>query len=172
MKRECDDKQLKKWIRQIAGGDTEALVLLYDALFDALCLFVLTFLGGYNEAEDVVQETFIRVYQNAGQFEGKSSAKTWIFSIAKNLCLDVLKKPRVDELSEGLMEMSDIFSELESAEVLSCLDEKERQVIVLRIFGGFQIGEIAILLCLTERQISYCQKQAYQKLKAYYAENH
>ena len=37
MKRECDDKQLKKWIRQIADGDTEALVSLYDALFRPLC---------------------------------------------------------------------------------------------------------------------------------------
>ena len=78
MKRECDfrqisdDKQLKFWLKQMAEGDTQAFKLLYEALYQAVFLFVFSHIDDCDCAEDLVQDTFISVYQSASQYQGKS----------------------------------------------------------------------------------------------------
>jgi RNA polymerase sigma-70 factor (ECF subfamily) len=50
--------------------------------------------GSLQDAEDLVQETFVRALQNYGSFQGKSSLRTWLYRIATNVCLDMLRKRR------------------------------------------------------------------------------
>ena len=98
--------------------------------------FILSILRSYTHVEDAAQETFIRVYQNAGQFEEKSTAKTWIFSIAKNLCLDTLKKEsKISVQANSTRDRCD-FSLQESNEALRCLEDSEQQIMALYAFGG------------------------------------
>lgn len=60
-------------------------------------------LGSAFDAEDAVQETMIRAWRNREQFEGRASAKTWLYRIATNVCLDELKNRsrRVRPIEEG-----------------------------------------------------------------------
>jgi RNA polymerase sigma-70 factor (ECF subfamily) len=50
-------------------------------------------LGGRPEAEDAVQEAFLRAWSHRARFEGRSSYRTWLFRIATNTCVDVLRRP-------------------------------------------------------------------------------
>ncbi|MFB6721434.1 sigma-70 family RNA polymerase sigma factor [Kribbella sp. NPDC056345] len=51
-------------------------------------------LGSYDEAEDMVQETFLRAWRSRDTFEGRSSVRTWLYRIATNLCIDDVRRPR------------------------------------------------------------------------------
>jgi RNA polymerase sigma-70 factor (ECF subfamily) len=62
-----------------------------DGIEGPLAKFVFGYVRDRHAAEDLVQETFLRVIRNLDRFRGHSSMRTWIFSIARNLCLDYLK---------------------------------------------------------------------------------
>ncbi len=64
---------------------------MVDQLQEPLRRFVLGFIRDRHAAEDLVQETFLRVMRNLHRYRGQASLKTWIFAIARNLCLDYLK---------------------------------------------------------------------------------
>src|ERR1043165_6561057 len=52
-------------------------------------------LGSYDEAEDLVQETFLRAWRGYDDFQGRSSLRAWLYRIATNACIDVRHPPRV-----------------------------------------------------------------------------
>ncbi|MGW3301086.1 sigma-70 family RNA polymerase sigma factor [Streptomyces rubiginosohelvolus] len=64
-------------------------------------------LGSYAEAEDAAQQTLVRAWQNAGQFEGRSSLRSWVYRIATNVCLDALAAGRRRALPMDLSGPSD-----------------------------------------------------------------
>ena len=81
-----------KLLEKISQGDESALVRLMSKHKDPVFRFAYRYLGNPSDSEEVTEEAFIRVYQNAPRFKPKASAKTWIFSIALNLARDRLRK--------------------------------------------------------------------------------
>jgi RNA polymerase sigma-70 factor (TIGR02960 family) len=65
---------------------------LFDSLKTELTSFCYRMLGSIDDADDAVQETFIRVWENWNSFRQESSYKTWVYRIASNLCLDKLRQ--------------------------------------------------------------------------------
>lgn len=59
-----------------------------------LVAYCYRFFASYPEAEDAVQETMLRAWRNAGSFEGRASLRTWLYSIATNICLDMKRAPQ------------------------------------------------------------------------------
>ncbi len=60
------------------------------------------FFGSYAEAEDAVQETMVRAWQHAADFEGRSSLRTWLYRVATNICLDMQRAPQRRSLPADL----------------------------------------------------------------------
>jgi len=81
-----------KLLEKIGQGDESALVRLMFKHKDPVFRFAYRYLGNPSDSEEVTEEAFFRVYQNAPRFKPKASAKTWIFSIALNLARDRLRK--------------------------------------------------------------------------------
>ncbi len=67
---------------------------LYDKYHQDLFQFLFYMVRNREEAEDLVQEVYIRVIHSYKRFEGKSSEKTWLFSIAKNVAIDHFRKQK------------------------------------------------------------------------------
>lgn len=77
-----------------------ALTALFEQYADRLYHLALGLLGDEDSAEDVVQDTFLAVFRNRFQFEGRSSAGTWLYRIAYNLSLDRLRSKQTLPLPE------------------------------------------------------------------------
>lgn len=123
-------------------------------------------MGNQEDAHDLAQEVFLRVYRNLHKFQGRSSFSTWLFTIASNICRDELRKRQrrvqADSLSEpvqftdGEVER-EIADESMTPETLSLkrelndeiqavvdqLPPEQKEAIVLREFQGFSYEEIA-----------------------------
>ncbi|MDR3458242.1 MAG: sigma-70 family RNA polymerase sigma factor [Verrucomicrobiae bacterium] len=79
-------------LEAIAGQDQQALAILYRRRGDLVYSFLLRMLGNSAEAQEVLQDTFLRLWRRAGEFDaGRSSATSWLLMLARGLALDKLR---------------------------------------------------------------------------------
>ncbi len=76
----------------ITSGDPSEFTSLIEPYRQELHLHCYRLLGSLHEAEDLVQETMLRAWQYRATFKGQASLRTWLYRIATNACLDVLKR--------------------------------------------------------------------------------
>ena len=87
----CSDEQL---LGRYARGELEAMEVLLARYKRPLFHFVLRLVRERGKAEDLLQESFLRMVEHAASFHGSSSVKTWLFRIARNLCIDELRRQK------------------------------------------------------------------------------
>jgi RNA polymerase sigma factor (sigma-70 family) len=85
------DQQL---FRRVAAEDEEAFRELYDRFADRVFRYALTLVRNRHLAEEVAQEAMIAVWKNASRFEGRSKVSTWIFGVARNKALDLMRREK------------------------------------------------------------------------------
>ncbi len=123
-------------------------------------------MGNHEDAWDLAQEAFLRVYRNLNRFQGRSSFSTWLFTITTNICRDELRKRQRQikahslsepirvkdgEIERDIVDDSMIPEDIslqrelrdEIQEVINNLPEEQKEVIVLREIQGFSYEEIA-----------------------------
>jgi len=81
-------------------GDEKALEILIKRYLKLIYSFAFRFVSSSQEAEDIAQEVFIKMWRNLKKFDKNKKFKNWIFSIAKNTCLDAMKKKKTIPFSE------------------------------------------------------------------------
>ena len=125
------------------------------------------------QAEDAVQETFLKAYKALGQFRGESSEKTWLFRIGMNVCRDmrrgrwfryVDRRVTPDTLPIPAAEADEDHEELAQAIVL--LPDEYKEVILLHYYQGWGIAEIAEMMELPEGTISSRLSRGRKKLES------
>ena len=80
------------YINQLLIGDTKAMTVLVDRYKDLIYTLALRMLKNREEAEEVSQDTFIKMYKSLAKFKGDSKFSTWLYKVAYNNCLDRIKK--------------------------------------------------------------------------------
>ena len=80
------------FINKILDGDSSAFAVLVDRYKDLVYTLAIRMVKNKEEAEEVAQDTFIKVYKSLAKFKGDSKFSTWIYKVAYNTCLDRLKK--------------------------------------------------------------------------------
>lgn len=79
--------------RRFTDGDKEALTQIIRLYKDGLTYFLSGFCGGnLNEAEELTEETFVRLYVKKPKYSGRSSFKTWLYSVGRNIAVDYVRK--------------------------------------------------------------------------------
>ena len=123
----------------------ETVIHTYGSILYRLCFVML---GNESDAEDAVQEAFIRYLQKAPQFENPDHEKAWLITVATNQCRDILRfrkrHPQID--SEYLQGLSTCSSDSGILEALMTLPEKLRLVLTLYYVEEYRIDEIARMI--------------------------
>jgi RNA polymerase sigma-70 factor (ECF subfamily) len=88
---DLDDKQL---IKNYLYGDEESLSILIDRHLKPVFNFVYRLCGSKIEAEDITQDTFLKVWKKIKKYNGQNSFKTWLYIIARNTTIDYLRKKK------------------------------------------------------------------------------
>src|SRR5690242_7394670 len=177
-------------IRAAQRGDAEAFETLVRAYDQSVLRIAMNLLRSPEDARDIYQEAFLRVYKNLNNFRFDCSFHTWLYRIVTNICLDQLRKrkvrkeePSVVETSEGPVDRMDAFEE-ESAHAdpersfwnrelkqriegaLQDLTPRERMVFGLRHYQGLRLRNIGEILGTTEEAAKNCLFRATQKMRS------
>ena len=149
-------------IEQLKHGDQRALGQLYQAFSSGVFAYCLKILADRQLAEDVVQETFLKVRQHAGSIQKNESFKSWIFRIARNEALMQIRKHRpngqIDDNTIWEEETPHVkFVKSERAEIvnrmLESLKYEYREVLVLLVYENMSYAEIAAITGATESSV-------------------
>lgn len=158
---------------RVADRDTRALAELYAATRDAVYSLALGFLRNADDAQDLTQDTFVRVWDAAGQYRSKGAPMAWLLTVARNLARMRLRQSgRSEALSED--EWNAIPSDrpvgledrLTLQTALAALDDAERQVVLLHASSGLKHREIAALLGLPLSTVLSKYQRALKKMRA------
>ena len=151
------------------SGDTAAFELIVMRFKDQIINYICRSVGDYHQAEDLAQETFIRIYKNADSYEPRSKFKNWLYLIATNLCRNEIRdrsrrktdllarKSTGDKESDSLdifpdfRYMPDRLYEKKERELIiqqkiNCLPENQRLCLILVTYQGMRYEEIAEII--------------------------
>ena len=140
------------WLSQIADGDMDALQRLYDAVGNQVYGFALSLVRSPQDAEDVLQETFLRIHAHAVQYRPQGKPLAWIFTIARHAAMDKKRRrPPTQPLTDA--EEAVDLSAVERADhrllltsLLNHLSEEDRQILILHAAVGLTFREIAAVM--------------------------
>lgn len=88
----------KKWLTALAKGDQSALGGIYEMYGERIFRYTYRMLGNRSDAEDATAETFLRVLRRATELRADGAFRTWLFRIARNLCIDKMRQHKLMEL--------------------------------------------------------------------------
>jgi RNA polymerase sigma-70 factor, ECF subfamily len=172
-------------VERARAGDSDAFRLLVEQHSRSIFRLAFRMTGNEQDAEDVVQETFLRAYKQLNRYEARSSFSTWLFRIATNYSLDLIRmrKRHEDKRERGTDEERDILQNIAMDtpgpdrvvygsqvrdRVNAALDElspQERTAFVLRHFEGLSIEEIGATLGTGANATKHSIFRAVQKLR-------
>jgi RNA polymerase sigma-70 factor, ECF subfamily len=182
--------QVDALIRAAQRGDQEAFEQLVRAYDQSVLRLAMNLLRSPEDARDVYQEAFLRVYRNLHSFRFDCSFHTWLYRIVTNICLDQLRKrkvrkeePAVVETSDGPIDRMEAFEEdaaqadpersmwnrelrQKIEDALQDLTPRERMVFELRHYQGLRLRNIGEMLGTTEEAAKNCLFRATQKMRA------
>jgi RNA polymerase sigma-70 factor (ECF subfamily) len=165
-----------------AGGDEDAFRVLVERHSRSVFRMAFRITGSAEDAEDVVQDTFVKAYQQLARFESRSHFSTWLYRIGFNCAIDHLRsRPKLeaaqppemlnelapttsDPTSEDLVFAGEIGARVQQA--LSSLSEQERAAFLMRHFHGCSIEEICTALGLKTNAAKHSIFRAVRKMRA------
>jgi len=173
-------------VARVRAGDTDGFRMLVERHSRGVFRLAYRITGNEADAEDVVQEAFLRAYRQLDRYELRSSFGTWVGRIAANYALDLVRskrwtverQPQVDEQGESLFDRlrsGEPSQErlLLSAEVkrrfeqtMAALSQQERTAFEMRHFDGMSIEQIGSILNLGESAAKNSIFRAVRKLRA------
>lgn len=167
------DAALDNCIRRIAAGEPEAMAQLYEQTRSAVYGFALSVLKDPHDAEDVLHDAYLHIWNAAGSYRARGRPMSWMLTIVRNLALDHLRRQkRTETLSwedwqERFEDRPAVTTEdrLLLASLLSALSDEERQIVTLHALTGLKHREIAALLELPLPTVLSKYSRALKKLQ-------
>jgi len=161
--------QIGDLLAKVANKDGAAFQQLYDQFADRVYRYAFTILHDKHLAEEITQETMIVVWNGADRFRGRSKASTWIFGIARNQALTLLRKEKRTENVENpvLVQPDPSKNIIQHERVMTALDElsdDHREVVYLTFYEGLSYGEIAGILGIPSGTVKSRMFHAKRKL--------
>lgn len=150
-------------IGRVATGDRRAFARFMDRHGDFIYATAVRLTGNRADAQDAVQDTFLRVWRNAGSWrpDGGAAVRTWLYRIAHNVCIDMLRKRRPqnvlsETIDSGVATDSAVQEQETKAAVTNALrqlPERQRAVLVLCHYQGLSNAEAATMIGTTVKGV-------------------
>jgi RNA polymerase sigma-70 factor, ECF subfamily len=153
-------ENLTEAVARVRSGDAAAFQKIVDATSSRLVRVAARMLGSVVDAEDVVQEAYVKAYRalQTGEFDGRANVSTWLFRIVTNQAIDAMRgrarRPKpTDTADESISDLASAEQQLalsELSEWMSELPADQRAALVLKAVEGMTSPEIAEILECSE----------------------
>lgn len=173
-------------VQAALAGDTKAWDRLLACYERPIYNFALRTVGHHDDALDLVQETFLSVYRNLHRFSGKSSFKTWLYTIASRRTVDLFRRRKPTESLDDSDQPMDVHLSTDAARreespvtallrhetnrhllrLLRQLSDEERMVVELKCFGEMTFDEMETALQISANTLKSRFYGALRKMKA------
>ena len=161
---------------RLATGDEVAFRMLVERHIDRAYAIALRIVGNAADAEDVVQDTMLKVWSHRGRWQhGRAKFSTWLYRVISNRCIDLRRKPRsedVDAVPEMADPQPDASAMIERNEVRDLLEgamqrlpEQQRLAVILSYHENMSNGEIAEVMDTTIAAVESLLKRGRQQLR-------
>jgi RNA polymerase sigma factor (sigma-70 family) len=169
------------YINLVLNGDTNAFAALVDRYKDMVYTLSLRMIRNREEAEELAQDTFIKVYRSLGKFKGESKFSTWLYKVAYNTCLDRLKKNKGEQYviaidaytEEQVAALNNAFDTIEDKErkqmlqdCLHLLPGEDSFLLTLYYFEEQSVKEISKIIGVTSNHVKIKLFRSRKKLAA------
>ena len=171
----------EKLLLRVAQGDKEAFQRLYQNTDKTIYGFILSILRNPQDAEEIMQETYLKIWTSAAGYKSQRKPLAWMFTIARNLCYMKFRDQKreadigLSDLSEG--ELGEFCPQIEDAAdkmvlkaALHILNEEERQIVLLHTTAGMKHREIAADLEMPLATVLSKYNRAMKKLQKHLRE--
>ena len=165
--------------RRFLEGDDDGIVEIIKDHKDGLMFYLNSFVQNIHLAEDLTEDTFVKLIARRPRFSGKSTFKTWLYAIGRNVALDFLRKnaklPTVsaEEAMTLIADEADVARQylcserkLQVHKALKQLNDEYRQVLVLVYFEDFQNDQVASIMGKSKKQVENLVYRAKLSLKS------
>jgi RNA polymerase sigma-70 factor, ECF subfamily len=171
-------------IEKIIDGETELFANIINHYQKRILILVRRYIKSEDDADDAVQEIFIKVYNNLDKFKFKSNLGTWIYRIAVNHCLEIKRKQsskknlylvmnyeeQVDTLRSDIKSPEQTMEDKELAKRINDianrkLSKKQKAVFMLKYLDDLPIKDIAYILGMKEGTVKTHLGRSYQKIR-------
>jgi RNA polymerase sigma-70 factor (ECF subfamily) len=168
-----DDSEL---LDLLATGDEAAFRMLVERHIDRAYAIALRIVGNAADAEDVVQDTMLKIWSHRGRWQhGRAKFSTWLYRVVSNRCIDLRRKPRtenvetVPEVADGQPDAASIIERNELNDLLELamqrLPEQQRVAVILSYHENMSNGEIAQVMDTTVAAVESLLKRGRQQLR-------
>jgi RNA polymerase sigma-70 factor (ECF subfamily) len=161
---------------KLAAGDEAAFRMLVERHIDRAYAIALRIVGNAADAEDVVQDTMLKIWSHRGRWQhGRAKFSTWLYRVISNRCIDLRRKPRnenvetVPEIADGqpgaveIIERNELNGMLELA--MQRLPEQQRIAVIFSYHESMSNGEIAEVMDTTVAAVESLLKRGRQQLR-------
>ena len=167
--------QIDHLMSRIRSGDGTALEKLYEGMHKPVFFYALRLCGNYDAAEDVMQDTFVTLMRKSSAYRAEGKGRAWLFTVAKNLVVDLQRKQsRTDDFSV-LTEMpgADDFTVqsdtgIDALQMLDGLSSREKNIVLLRLLGDMTLTEVAQELHIPKGTVFWTYNNAVKKMRKQY----
>lgn len=170
-----NSEELVQLCKKMQGGDSAAFATLYEELYTPLYRFVYGLTFSREDAEDIVQEAFVKMAQAINRFSG-GSVLAWLFTIARHTFYDRVRKYRkevaLDDMHESENVKHDIALDIDTARKqedlmknVKQLSMHERELVMLRYWQGLSMKQIAPIVGKTHDAVRQELSRLIKKLR-------
>lgn len=161
----------KRLTERFQSGEAEALSALFDMYVDRIFAYAHHILRNREDAEEVTSEAFLRAFQRIETYRGEAPFKGWLFGIARNLCLEKLRQPRLlllePEEAEGVSDRGQAAARIETAlfvrQAIAELSEEYQTVLLLCDVEQWDAAETAFIM---DRSLTSTKSLLYRARRA------
>ena len=175
------DKEFDKNIKLILLKNKDGLKCIYNEYISFIYRITYDVLQNKADAEDVTSDFFVKLWNISDKYKKGNGHKAWLARIARNMAIDYLRKNRKEVLSDVPAEVFDnsinsdntttgqyenkVLDSITINQMLSCLKEKERQIINMKIIGELTFKEISEILDIPMGTVTWRYQSAIKNLK-------